>query len=43
MGISADRISTISYGEDKPALFGSDELSWAKNRRGEFVLLIPKN
>ena len=43
MGISADRISTIRYGEDKPALFGSDELSWAKNRRGEFVLLIPKN
>ena len=43
LGVAADRTSTISYGEDKPAMFGSDETSWTKNRRGEFVLLIPKN
>ena len=42
LGIKADRIRTISYGEDKPAATGHDEAAWAKNRRGEFVLLKPK-
>ncbi len=41
LGISPDRIRTISYGEDKPAVQGHDEEAWAKNRRGEFVLLTP--
>ena len=36
-GIAADRISTISYGEDRPAELGHDEGSWAKNRRCEFI------
>jgi peptidoglycan-associated lipoprotein len=41
-GISPDRIRTISYGKDKPADPGHDEAAWAKNRRGDFVLLHPK-
>jgi len=36
MGISADRISTISYGEERPADPGQNEKAWAKNRRDEF-------
>ena len=42
LGIGADRIITISYGEDRPAVQGQDESAWSKNRRGEFVLLLPK-
>ncbi|MBI4325614.1 MAG: peptidoglycan-associated lipoprotein Pal [Chloroflexi bacterium] len=42
LGIAADRISTVSFGEDKAAVEGHDEAAWAKNRRGEFVLLKPK-
>jgi len=41
-GISADRIFTISYGEDRPVDPGHNEAAWAKNRRAEFVLLLPK-
>ncbi len=32
-GIKASRISTISYGESRPADKGHDEKAWAKNRR----------
>lgn len=42
-GVSGDRIKTISYGKDKPADPGHDESAWSKNRRGDFVLLLPKN
>ena len=35
LGISAERLSTISYGEEKPADPGHDEAAWAKNRRDE--------
>ncbi len=38
LGISGDRISTVSYGEEKPADPGHDEEAWAKNRRDEFKL-----
>lgn len=41
LGIAADRIHTISYGEDQPAVPGHNEAAWGKNRRGEFVLLKP--
>lgn len=41
LGIGADRIRTLSYGEDRPADEGHDEAAWAKNRRGEFILLKP--
>ncbi len=36
-GIEAGRLSVISYGEEKPAVDGHDEASWAKNRRAEFT------
>lgn len=36
-GISADRMKTISYGEDKPAVEGHTPEAWAKNRRGDLV------
>jgi peptidoglycan-associated lipoprotein len=42
LGISANRIRTISYGEDKPAVEGHDEAAWSKNRRCEFKRLLPK-
>jgi len=39
LGIHSDRLHTISYGEEKPLLHGHDELSWAQNRRDDFVLV----
>lgn len=32
-GVAASQIETVSYGEEKPAAYGHDEMSWAKNRR----------
>ena len=32
-GVSSSKISTVSYGEEKPAVSGSNENSWSKNRR----------
>lgn len=37
LGVKADRLSVISYGKEKPAVQGSDEAAWSKNRRAEFV------
>jgi peptidoglycan-associated lipoprotein len=42
LGVSPDRIRTISYGKDKPADPGHDESAWGKNRRADFILLHPK-
>ena len=38
-GIASSRITTESWGEDKPAAEGDTESAYSKNRRGEFVLL----
>jgi peptidoglycan-associated lipoprotein len=38
LGVEAARLSTISYGEEKPVSQGHAEDSWAKNRRAEFVV-----
>lgn len=38
LGVGGNRLSTISYGEEKPADPGHDEEAWAKNRRAVFVL-----
>lgn len=35
-GISPSRLSTISYGEERPVALGSNESAWAKNRRAHF-------
>lgn len=39
LGVAADRLSTISYGKDKPLVNGDDESAYAKNRRANFVPL----
>jgi peptidoglycan-associated lipoprotein len=41
LGISADRVYTISFGEARPAVDGHTEAAWSKNRRGEFIRLLP--
>lgn len=35
LGVAASRMTTITYGEERPAVEGSDESAWAGNRRGE--------
>lgn len=35
-GVSADQISTVSFGEERPVGFGSSEADYAQNRRVEF-------
>jgi peptidoglycan-associated lipoprotein len=39
LGISGNRISILTYGEEKPADPGHNEDAWAKNRRDEFKLI----
>ena len=41
-GVDGTRVFTRSYGKDKPASPEHDEAARAKNRRGEFVLVLPK-
>jgi peptidoglycan-associated lipoprotein len=38
LGIAADRIRTVSYGEEFPFDPGHDEAAYAKNRRAHFVI-----
>lgn len=38
LGIAPDRIETVSYGEERPAVLGSNADAWAKNRRAVFVV-----
>jgi peptidoglycan-associated lipoprotein len=38
LGVDPARLSTISYGEEKPNSEGHDESSWGQNRRAEFTL-----
>ena len=38
LGVSASRIRTISFGEERPFDNGHNEAAWAKNRRGHFVI-----
>lgn len=37
-GIEANRISTISYGKERPAVVGSNEEAWGQNRRAVTVV-----
>ena len=36
LGVSGDRLITISYGEEDPVALGHDESSWSQNRRSQF-------
>lgn len=38
LGVSADRMKTISYGKNRPAVKGVDEHTYYLNRRDEFVI-----
>jgi peptidoglycan-associated lipoprotein len=38
LGIPANRISTISYGKERPAVIGNDESAWNQNRRAVTVV-----
>ncbi len=42
LGVSANRMQTKSYGEEKPAVTGSGEAVWSKNRRADFELFETK-
>ena len=39
LGISPDRIETISYGEERPLALGSGEGAWDQNRRDDFAVI----
>jgi len=38
LGVSADRINTISYGKERPVVAASTDAAWAANRRSQTVL-----
>ena len=38
----ASHVFTRSFGKDQPAIPGHDEAAWSKNRRGEFILVLPR-
>lgn len=37
-GVASSRVSTISYGKERPAVVGSDDSAWSQNRRAVTVL-----
>lgn len=37
-GVAADRLSTISYGKERPEVLGANDSAWARNRRGVSVV-----
>jgi len=39
-GIAADRIETVSFGEDRPVAMGSMESAWSQNRRSNFEIIV---
>ncbi len=38
LGVDAANLHTVSYGEERPLLYGHDEYSWSQNRRDDFVI-----
>ena len=38
LGIASSRITTISYGKDRPVEPSHDDTAWSRNRRAEFVI-----
>jgi peptidoglycan-associated lipoprotein len=39
LGVAADRITTVSYGKERPKALGSNEQAWAQNRRAVTIVL----
>jgi len=40
-GVAVSRLSTISYGKERPEALGSDEASYARNRRAVSLVIAP--
>jgi peptidoglycan-associated lipoprotein len=38
MGVEGSRMTTVSFGKERPLAFGHDEAAWSQNRRGNFVI-----
>ena len=38
LGSESDRLTTISYGEERPLVLGSNESAWSQNRRAHFAV-----
>ncbi|MEM7172529.1 MAG: peptidoglycan-associated lipoprotein Pal [Pseudomonadota bacterium] len=38
LGIDPNRVDTISYGKERPAVLGDNDFAWAQNRRSQFVV-----
>ncbi len=34
LGVDASRLSTVSFGKERPAVVGTNEFAWSQNRRG---------
>ena len=39
LGVEEANLTTVSYGEERMLLHGHDELSWAQNRRADFIVV----
>ncbi|MBF6602501.1 MAG: peptidoglycan-associated lipoprotein Pal [Sphingorhabdus sp.] len=39
LGVSPDRMTTVSYGKERPEALGSNEAAWAQNRRAVSVVV----
>jgi peptidoglycan-associated lipoprotein len=39
LGVAADRLTTVSYGKERPVALGSNEAAWAQNRRAVTIVL----
>jgi peptidoglycan-associated lipoprotein len=37
LGVANERMESVSFGEDKPRVQGSNEEAWSQNRRAEIV------
>ncbi len=37
LGVSDNQVEAVSFGEEKPRATGTDEASWAENRRADLV------
>ena len=40
LGVASDRVTTVSYGKERPVALGSNEAAWAQNRRA--VTVVPQ-
>ncbi len=39
LGVAADRLSTVSYGKERPIAVGSNEQAWSRNRRAVTIVV----